>query len=119
MAAQPPPGAGDAADSRDQVDGEESMDVELALGAPALLSKWEEGEVHSESESHPDVSMQELFSSNAAAEGSTGSIVQARGVAATTVEMWWRCAGLGGSNRHRAHCFPLVGGEGCCTEQCQ
>ena len=47
MAAQPPPMGGDVPDSRNQVvDEEESMDVELALSAHALLSGEEEREVH-------------------------------------------------------------------------
>ena len=49
MAAQLPPRGGDVPDSRDWVvDEEESMNVELALSAHALLSREEEGEVHSD-----------------------------------------------------------------------
>ena len=49
MAAQPPTGGGDAPGSRNQVvDEEESMDVELASRAHVLLSREEEGEVHSD-----------------------------------------------------------------------
>ena len=80
MAAQPPPGGGDAPDSRDQVDG--GMDVELALSTHALLSKQEERE---DSESHPGAGMQELFSSNAEAEGSAWSNLQTQEVAVTPV----------------------------------
>ena len=46
MAATPPPRGGDAPDSRDQRDMEESMEVELALSAHALLSWGRGGIVH-------------------------------------------------------------------------
>ena len=59
MAAQSPPGGGDAPNSRNQVvDEEENMDVELALSAHALLSGEEEGEVHLDDGTRPEAGLQ-------------------------------------------------------------
>ena len=80
MAELPPPGDGDEPDSRDQRD-LESMDVELALSAHALLSWEEEGEVHSDNKSYPEAILQGLFSPNAAVESSAGHNKQALRVA--------------------------------------
>ena len=60
MAALLHPGGGDALDSRNQVDEEESMDVELALSAHALLFGEEEGEVYSDDKSHLKAVLQGL-----------------------------------------------------------
>ena len=76
MAATPPNEGGVASDSRVAV--EESMEVEQALSAHALLSGEEEGEVHSDVESRLEAGSQELFSFNAPVESGAGRNEQAQ-----------------------------------------
>ena len=77
MVEPPPPEDGVEPESRDH--GEvEDMDVELALTTHAMPSGDEEGEVHSDGESHLEAVVQLLLSTNAV-ESIAGRNEQARG----------------------------------------
>ena len=98
MAAQPPPG-GDAPDSRVESGEPEGMELEhVYQDSHAISSDVEEGEVHSEEESHaPTIDLQ--------------------GLASSIAEVVNGGAGPGGSTRNRARRSTRVG-EGSCSEQC-
>jgi len=77
------------------------MEVELALSAHALLSGEEEGEVHSDIESHPEAVLQELFSFNAAVESGAGRNEQAQVGAVAPVHAVPLSGGMGGDVQAR------------------